>query len=176
MELSDPESQNEHPRHNTVRVAQECKEFCVASITLNGLQYDHQINHDLIIYGTKGYLAFRNGNLYGKLKDDADNSTLTNGLEYTTKENVFYLQEFGDSQTNKSVQCSTIPSLYETGYREMVHAISQAFPDADTEVQADSDSGQWTKKPVEDAVTLEEAGNLQRVIDAIKLSAQTHQW
>ena len=179
MELSQPEM-SPNMRSNSLTNAKEYKEFCIANITLNGLQYGHSISHDLIIYGTKGYLAFRNGNLYGKLKEDNHESLYQNGHldQAAIKENMFYLQEFGgDLKLNdKSVHCSAIPHLYELGFREMVQAVSQAFSFDDIKHESDNDNRQWTKKPVEDAVTLEEAGKLQMVIDAIKHSAQTHQW
>lgn len=97
-ELENGETQ---PIHHSEKFHPEIHEhnWAIATVTLNGLHYNHLPEHELIVYGNGGYLAYRNGNLYGKLKQVTPPSTVM-GTTITTATTSSTMASHGENGGN----------------------------------------------------------------------------
>jgi len=139
-----------NPLQSGDNIAQQ--ESVIATITLNGLHFSQLPSHELVIYGSNGYLAYRNGNLYGKLKQtpsptdqiSSQNGSVSSGHDSMTslsKENIFYLDDFepalredasGKPSLNSNTSLSAHkshgwPEVYQKGIMYLVTAVRNAF-------------------------------------------------
>lgn len=148
MEMYNPTSRQEN--EGQARAADTVS--AIASVTLNGMQYSQLPEHELIVYGANGYLSYRNGNLYGKLKQTTSsaspiengNGSLSSGQESVTslKESIFYLSNLDDNETttvgegssDKSslgavsiIKSHVWPEVYQRGMYSLIVALREAF-------------------------------------------------
>ncbi|KAI2800373.1 hypothetical protein RDWZM_010086 [Blomia tropicalis] len=188
---------------NQLKVNNTFQQTIMACVTLNGMHYNQFPAHDLIVYGSNGYLVCRNGNLYGKLRtssgDQQSIDTLNNGGDGSSisgssisneKENIFYLDDIEMLKHQQMRGLNVLPELYQRGLFNLVLALKNAFSSFQRQVSAKSTDSQemiedeseiedqihWAKDPVHEAANFDDGLYIQMVIEAIRNSSAQQQW
>lgn len=120
-----------------------------------------KFSQEVLICGRNGQLIVRNGDLFGRRNDQAN-------------EDVLYRDEVdgNDDTTSKSSTATTtvdnlLPTPYIKGIAQMVSALRESF------IQEQSS---WIKEPVQAAATFEDGLYVQAVLDAVRRSSESKNW
>jgi predicted dehydrogenase len=130
-----------------------------AIITLNN-HIPGQFMQEVLICGNKGHLITKGADLYGQ-KNEAHKEELL----YHDPMNILDVQRSYVSETIRA----DIPIPYLKGLIKLIDAVKDAFKSV-------ADRHGWSRAPVSQAATFEDALYIQTVIDAVRKSSAKGEW